>query len=75
MLSAEARNAKIPLATRWRASDDLEELGEALDELVADVGVGVAVATAFTPPITGPLSTSYIRKNAIDALWSTKNGE
>jgi hypothetical protein len=56
MLSAEARNAKTPLATRGRASDELEELGEALDEL--DVGVGGAVATAFTPPVTGPLSVS-----------------
>jgi hypothetical protein len=68
MPSTEARSAKTPLATRRPASDeDLEELGEGLDddleELVeglddedADVAVGVDVATAFTPPVTGPLS-------------------
>jgi predicted AlkP superfamily phosphohydrolase/phosphomutase len=58
MLSAEARNAKIPLAKRRRTSDDLVELGEALGELV-DVWVGGAVAS-FTPPVTGPLSVSCI---------------
>lgn len=42
-----------------RASDDLEELGEGLEEL-ADVGVGVDVATASTPPVTGPLSVTYV---------------
>jgi len=58
MLSAVARNAKTPLATRWPASDDLEELGEALDVLAEDPdkGMGVDDATAFTPPVTGPLS-------------------
>ena len=42
----------------------MEELGEGVDELPelpelaedADDAVGVAVATAFTPPVTGPLS-------------------
>lgn len=70
MLSAEASNAKTPLATRPRASDDLEVLGEALDELEDVIGVGVDVATAFTPPVTGPLSTTYHRKYAVDVLWS-----
>jgi len=65
MLSAAARSAKTPLATRRPASDDLEELGEALDELAEDpdAAVGVDVATAFTPPVTGPLSdwvTSFV---------------
>lgn len=62
MLSAEARNAKtqLVLATRRHAPDDLEVLGEALDELADVIGVGVAVAMAFTPPVTGPLSASYI---------------
>jgi len=55
MPSAVARSAKTPLATRGRASDDLEELGEGLDEL-ADDEVGVDFATAATPPVTGPLS-------------------
>jgi len=55
MPSAGARSAKTPLATRRRASDDLEVLGEGLDEL-ADDGVGVDVASAPTPPVTGPLS-------------------
>jgi len=57
MPSAGARSAKTPLATMRRASDDLEELGEGLEEL-ADVGVGVDVATASTPPVTGPLSVT-----------------
>jgi len=58
MPSAVARSAKKPLATRRPAPDDLEELGEGLDELPedGDVAVGVDVATAFTPPVTGPLS-------------------
>jgi hypothetical protein len=42
-----------------RASDDLEELGEGLEEL-ADEGVGVDFATASTPPVTGPLSDTYV---------------
>ena len=63
MLSAEASNAKTPLAPRRHASDDLEVLGEAFDELEDVIGVGVDVATAFTPPITGPLSTAYITGN------------
>jgi len=33
-----------------------EELGEGLDDEDADVALGGAVATAFTPPVTGPLS-------------------
>ena len=67
MPSAVARSAKIPPATRRPASDDLEEPGEVLGELVedelaedADVAVGVDVATAFTPPVTGPLSGTYV---------------
>jgi hypothetical protein len=56
MLNAVARNTKRPLAMRWLASDDLEELGEALD----DIAVGVDVATAFTPPVTGPVSDCYV---------------
>ena len=59
MPSAGARSAKTPLATRRRASDDLEVLGEGLEEL-ADETVGVAVATASTPPVTGPLSVIYV---------------
>lgn len=59
MPSAGARSAKTPLATRRRASDDLEVLGEGLDEL-ADDGVGVDVASAPTPPVTGPLSDTYV---------------
>jgi hypothetical protein len=59
MPNAGARSAKTPLATRRRASDDLEELGEGLEEL-AEVEVGVDVATASTPPVTGPLSVTYI---------------
>ena len=55
MLNAVARNANTPLATRWLVSDDLEELGEGLD-----IAVGVDVATAFTPPVTGPLSDCYV---------------
>jgi hypothetical protein len=51
MPSAGARSVKTPLATRRRPSDDLEELGEGLE-----VEVGVDVATAPTPPVTGPLS-------------------
>ena len=66
MLSAETSNANTSLATRRRASDDSEVLGEALDEDVT--GVGVDVATAFTPPITGPLSTSYITGNTT-LMW------
>jgi len=45
------------LATRWLADEldfDAVELDE-LDEL-AEVAPGVAVATAPTPPVTGPLS-------------------
>lgn len=59
MPSAVARNAKTPLATRRPASDDDDE---ALGELAEDdtnVAAGVAVATAFTPPVTGPLSVTY----------------
>ena len=59
MPSAVARSAKTPLATRRPASEDLEELGEGVDELAEDE-VGVAVATAFTPPVTGPVSDTYI---------------
>ena len=55
MPNAVAKNAKTPLAMRWLASDDLEELGEGLD-----IAVGVDVATAFTPPVTGPLSDCYV---------------
>jgi len=53
MPSSVARSAKTPLATRRPASDDEEVLELAED---ADVAVGVDVATAFTPPVTGPLS-------------------
>ena len=71
MLSAEASNAKTPLAPRRHASDDLEVLGEAFDELEDVIGVGVDVATAFTPPITGPLSTAYITGNTpLTWVWS-----
>ena len=57
MPSAVARSAKTPLATRRPASDDdLEEVGEELDDEDADETVGVDDATAFTPPVTGPLS-------------------
>jgi hypothetical protein len=60
MPSAVARSAKTPLATRRPASDDLEEVLELLEEVEldddADEGVGVDDATAFTPPVTGPLS-------------------
>jgi hypothetical protein len=59
MPSAGARSAKTPPAMRRRASDDLEALGEGLDEL-ADVAVGVDFATASTPPVTGPLSVTYV---------------
>jgi hypothetical protein len=56
MPSAVARSAKTPLATRRPASDE-EELGEGLDDDEdADIAVGVDDATAFTPPVTGPLS-------------------
>jgi len=62
MPNAGARSAKTPLATRRRASDDLEEPGEGLEELaeeeLAEVEVGVDVATASTPPVTGPLSVT-----------------
>lgn len=58
MPSAVARSAKTPLATRRPASDDLEEVLELAED--ADVAVGVDVATAFTPPVTGPLSGTYM---------------
>ena len=58
--SAVATSAKNPLATRRPASDFLEvvlELAEPEAEPEdGDETVGVAVATAFTPPVTGPLS-------------------
>lgn len=65
MPSAAAKKAKKPLVTRWPAdelevADKLEVADEpfvVLDEL-AVVATGVAVATAPTPPVTGPLSES-----------------
>jgi len=51
--NAAARSATTPLATRWPA-DDLDEVGVA--EPVTAVLAGGAVETAFTPPVTGPLS-------------------
>jgi len=57
MPSAVARSAKTPLATRRPASDDLVvEVLELAED--ADEAVGVDVATAFTPPVTGPLSVT-----------------
>ncbi len=58
MPNAAAKRANKPSATRWLA-DELEvELDfdpVALEEL-AEVGTGVPVATAPTPPVTGPWS-------------------
>jgi hypothetical protein len=54
MPNAAARSATKPLATIWLA-DDLDEVGLAELE-VWTVAAGGAVATAFTPPVTGPLS-------------------
>jgi len=51
MPNAAAKRANKPSETRWPA-DDLEV---GLEEL-AEVGTGVPVATAPTPPVTGPWS-------------------
>jgi len=52
--NAVATSAKNPLATRRPASELLEAVLELAED--ADEAVGVDVATAFTPPVTGPLS-------------------
>jgi hypothetical protein len=54
---AAARSATTPLATRWPADDlELDEVDDGVAEPVVAVAAGGAVATAFTPPVTGPLS-------------------
>jgi hypothetical protein len=54
MPNTAARSATKLLATTWPA-DDLDEVGLAELEVTA-VAAGGAVATAPTPPVTGPLS-------------------
>jgi len=63
MPNAAASRAKKPFAARWD-DDDLDEV-EVDPEPVgvppspraaAELGTGVPVATAPTPPVTGPLS-------------------
>ena len=53
MPNAVARRAKKPLATSWSAEDD--DFVVVADEFAAPT-TGVPVATAPTPPVTGPLS-------------------
>jgi hypothetical protein len=59
MPNAVAKRANKPLATRWLADelDPVAELLLVLDE-PAVVAPGVPVATAPTPPVTGPVSES-----------------
>jgi hypothetical protein len=75
MPSAVARSAKTPLATRRPASDDLVvEVLELAED--ADEAVGVDVATAFTPPVTGPLSVTYMSHERTSFyICSMKDGE
>lgn len=57
MPNAVANRAKKPFATR-RDDDDFDEVALAFEVVVGVdvVGTGVPVATAPTPPVTGPLS-------------------
>jgi hypothetical protein len=49
------KRANRPLATRWLADElELESNAVELDDAVVEAGV--AVATAPTPPVTGPES-------------------
>jgi hypothetical protein len=57
MPNAAARSMAKPLATIWPADDLDDEVEVGLAELpVWAVAAGGAVATAFTPPVTGPVS-------------------
>jgi hypothetical protein len=57
--NATATRANKPSATRWLADEYGFELGFDADEVVfeelAEVGTGVPVATAPTPPVTAPV--------------------
>jgi hypothetical protein len=65
-LNAAARSATRPLAMTWPAEDLFEDgvpvLVLALE--LTNVLAGVAVATAFTPPVTGPLSGTLKSRKA-----------
>jgi hypothetical protein len=60
MPNATAKKVNKPSATKWPADEEEVELDFDAVVLVleefAEVGAGVAVATASTPPVTGPLS-------------------
>jgi hypothetical protein len=55
--NAAATRANKPLATRWLADECEVELEFDADEVeeLAEVGTGVPVATAPTPPVTTPV--------------------
>ena len=62
MPNAAAKKASKPSETRWVADEADDEDGDVvcfdadpLEEL-DEIGTGVPVATAPTPPVTGPLS-------------------
>ena len=63
MPSAAAKKASKPSETRWLAdeADDEDDVcfdADPLEEL-DEIGTGVPVATAPTPPVTGPLSETW----------------
>ena len=58
--NAAATRANKPLATRWLADEyevelDFDADDEVVFEELAEVGTGVPVATAPTPPVTTPV--------------------
>ena len=57
MPNAVAKRANKPLATRWPADELLVvDFDVDVPDELAVLAAGVAVATAPTPPVTGPLS-------------------
>ena len=56
MPNTAANRAKKPFATRWDDDDDDVVVVDPEVVGVAELGTGVPVATAPTPPVTGPLS-------------------
>lgn len=58
MLNAAASRARRLLATRCIDDDGVDDVEEAAVEVPVGMGEGGAVASAPTPPVTGPLSES-----------------